>query len=106
MLVGATIFVQRIAHIITTEIVVTNIRLIMKPGWISRNSHEVSIANIEEAAFHHSLLGRLLGYGELIVRGTGIGEICLPPLGHPLEIQRHLDDARAALSKLVLVRAA
>lgn len=106
MLAGATILVQRIAHIATTEIVVTNVRLTMKTGWISRNSHEVSIANIEEVTFHQSLFGRLLGYGELIIRGTGIGEIRLPPLGHPLEIQRHIDDARAALRKPKLVRAA
>jgi len=41
MLVGATIFVQRITHIITTEIVVTNIRLIMKTGWIILLSEKV-----------------------------------------------------------------
>lgn len=96
---GAAIFLQRIAHIITTEIVVTNIRLIMKTGWISRNSHEISISNIEEVSFRQSLLGRVLGYGQITVRGTGVGEIKLPPLGHPLEIQHHLDDARAALRR-------
>jgi len=100
LVAGGIIFIQRITHIITTEIVFTNLRLIMKTGWLSRKSHEVSVANIEEVTFQQSLLGRLLGYGEIIVRGTGVGEIKLPPLGHPLEIQRHLDDARAALRAL------
>jgi hypothetical protein len=94
LLAGAIIFFKGWVHVWTTEIGITTIRLIMKTGLFRIDSHEVGIANIEEVWFYQSFWGHLFNYGRITVRGTGMGKIILPPLGEPLVIQQHLDDAR------------
>jgi len=50
---------------------ITNKRAIMKMGWISRNAYETFLERIEGTRVDQSVMGRILGYGTLIVIGTG-----------------------------------
>jgi uncharacterized membrane protein YdbT with pleckstrin-like domain len=55
----------------TTEMAVTNQRLIVKRGWISRRTVELQVAKIEHVEVEQGALGRMFGYGTITVRGTG-----------------------------------
>ena len=69
---GSILLLNHIIILTTTEIVVTTYRFVYKTGLISRNTQEVSLNKIEEITLHQSVWGRLLGYGQLILRGTGV----------------------------------
>jgi hypothetical protein len=78
----------------TTEIAITNSRLIYKRGLVSRYVGEMSIDRIEGVNVLQSILGRLLGYGRIMVRGMGVGEVILPPLANPVAFRKAIDKAR------------
>jgi uncharacterized membrane protein YdbT with pleckstrin-like domain len=54
-----------------TETAVTNKRVIVKMGFISRSTLELNLAKVETVQVHQSLGGRILGYGDIVVIGTG-----------------------------------
>jgi hypothetical protein len=55
----------------TLEIGVTNKRVILKKGFISRETIEMNMDKVETVLVEQSLLGRILGYGAITVKGTG-----------------------------------
>ncbi len=55
----------------TTELAVTDHRVIYKSGILSRHTIEINRAKVESVDVEQSLTGRIFGYGTLIVRGTG-----------------------------------
>ena len=77
---GLLSFAQMMVIKATTEIAITNNRLIYKRGLIARQVGEISIDRIEGVNVLQSILGRLLNYGRLAIRGMGIGEVVLPPI--------------------------
>ena len=62
-----------------TEFVVTDHRVIYKRGLISRHTVEMNISKVETVDVEQSVLGRMLNYGTVLVRGTGQS---LEPLRH------------------------
>jgi uncharacterized membrane protein YdbT with pleckstrin-like domain len=71
----------------TTEIAVTNKRVIHKRGFIRRDTAEMNMDKVESVTVGQSLLGRLLGYGTVTVRGTGAGLEGLPYIAEPLKLR-------------------
>lgn len=74
----------------TTELAITNRRLIYKRGVIWRVSREVNLAQIESVDVGQSILGRILGYGEVAVRGTGGSWDPIPTISRPLIFRSHI----------------
>lgn len=72
----------------TTEMAVTNLRLVFKRGLIARSISSVNADRVEGADVWQGVLGRLLGYGRIAIRGTGVGDIILPPIDNPLAFRR------------------
>ncbi len=62
-----------------TEIVVTDRRVIYKRGFIARHTVEMNIGKVETVDVAQGIAGRLLGYGTVLIRGTGES---LEPLRH------------------------
>src|SRR3979490_2865203 len=58
---------------VTTETDVTNLRVIHKTGFIKRRSFEMSLDKVESVDVNQSILGRILNYGDVTVRGVGEG---------------------------------
>jgi uncharacterized membrane protein YdbT with pleckstrin-like domain len=56
---------------VTTEIVVTDLRIIHKSGWIARRTEEMNISKVETVDVHQRIGGRIFGYGTVLVRGIG-----------------------------------
>ena len=55
----------------TSEYGVTNKRVIMKMGWIQRSSFETFLDKVEAINIDQSVTGRMLGFGTVIIIGTG-----------------------------------
>ena len=57
----------------TTELAVTDRRIIYKTGFIRRQMREMNMDKIESVIVNQSILGRLLDFGTIHVMGTGQG---------------------------------
>ena len=55
----------------TTEMVITNRRVVLKRGIISVHTSEIRNVKVETVRLHQGILGRVLGYGDLVFTGTG-----------------------------------
>ena len=91
--VGLVIFLGMLIPIWTTEIGVTNQRVILKRGFIQRETQELQLRAVEEVSLDQGILGRIFGYGKINVHGTGEEEILFPTIGDPLELRRALQEA-------------
>lgn len=74
----------------TTELAVTDRRVIYKTGIIQRHTLEMNRSKIETVGVDQSILGRMLGYGTVIVRGTGGSFEPIPFIGEPLAFRNHI----------------
>jgi hypothetical protein len=71
-------------------------RFILKRGWLRRATDELQLTSIEEVNLDQSVLGRLLGYGRLVLHGTGVNDIKLPSLADPVGLRRALQEGMGA----------
>jgi uncharacterized membrane protein YdbT with pleckstrin-like domain len=74
----------------TTEIAITDRRIIFKRGFIRRDTIEMSVEKVESVDVNQSLLGRLLDYGNITIRGTGTGFAPLRSIDSPLDFRSHV----------------
>lgn len=74
----------------TTEIAITDRRIIFKRGLIRRDTIEMSVEKVESVDVNQSLVGRLFNYGDIVVRGTGAGLAPLRKIAAPLEFRSHI----------------
>ena len=65
------LFIAPLIDYLTSEFAVTNKRIIIKTGFISRNTFEMNHSKIESINVIQSIPGRILGYGTIIIMGTG-----------------------------------
>lgn len=72
----------------TSEIGVTNMRVVVKTGWISRKTTEISLARVEGVEIIQSLSQRLLGYGNVLVSGVGSHKARVKDVVDPMEFRR------------------
>lgn len=94
-LLGLLSFAQMMVIKATTEIAITSNRLIYKRGLVARHVGEMSIDRIEGVNVLQSILGRILNYGRLAIRGMGIGEVILPPIEDPIAFRQAIEKARS-----------
>jgi len=76
----------------STEMAVTNKRVIMKTGFVSRRSVELVLSKIESVTVDQNLLGRIFGYGTITIRGTGGTPETFVKISHPLELRQHVQE--------------
>jgi uncharacterized membrane protein YdbT with pleckstrin-like domain len=71
----------------TTEIAVTNLRVIQKRGFIRRVTGEMNMDKVESVIVDQTLFGRVFDYGSIVVRGTGSGIEGLHFIAKPIELR-------------------
>jgi uncharacterized membrane protein YdbT with pleckstrin-like domain len=74
----------------TTEIAVTNRRVIYKRGFIRRHTIEMNMDKIESVDVDQSIMGRLFDYGTITVHGTGTGIEPLYKIDSPIEFRNNV----------------
>ena len=76
----------------STELAITNRRLIAKYGFISRATFEIMINRVTGANFDQTITGRILGYGTILVHGSGGDVSPFDLISDPQSFQRALMD--------------
>ena len=71
VVIGITIGAWVAVQVWTTEMAVTNKRIIHKTGLISRNTTELMIGKVESVKVNQGITGRIFGFGRVDVSGTG-----------------------------------
>jgi len=91
-LAGLGLLIGAIVRQSSTELAITNKRLIAKYGFISRSSFEILINRVTGVNFDQTVMGRILGYGTILVHGAG-GDISpFDVVTNPQLFQRALMD--------------
>jgi uncharacterized membrane protein YdbT with pleckstrin-like domain len=74
----------------TTEIAVTDRRIIYKRGFIRRRTIEMHLDKVESVDVNQSILGRIMNYGDILIRGVGEGIEPLKNIGSPIAFRNHV----------------
>jgi len=69
---------------------VTNMRGVHKAGSIKRRTFEMSLDKVESVDVNQSILGRILNYGSVTVRGVGEGAETIDTIASPLDFRNHI----------------
>jgi uncharacterized membrane protein YdbT with pleckstrin-like domain len=77
-------------HRWTTETDVTNLRVVHKTGFIKRRTFEMSLDKVESVDVNQTILGRILNYGNVTVRGVGEGSEEIKTIASPLDFRNHI----------------
>jgi uncharacterized membrane protein YdbT with pleckstrin-like domain len=73
-----------------TEMAVTDKRLVVKVGVASRRTLELLLSKVESIGVEESVTGRILGYGTVVVRGTGGTPEPFDRVAHPIEFRKQV----------------
>jgi PH (Pleckstrin Homology) domain-containing protein len=81
----------------STEMAVTTRRVIVKTGILSRHVLELMLSKVESVAVEQGVSGRMLGYGTIVLRGTGGTAERFARVADPLQfrarVQEQIDGA-------------
>ena len=90
-----TLFLAPLIAYLTDEFAVTNQRVIAKAGVISRRTIEMNLDKIESVNVKQTILGRILGYGNVTVIGTGGTSEPVTFISKPLDFRKAFQEARS-----------
>ncbi len=93
---GVILFLGIMVPIWAQQIAVTNQRLIHRRGLVSRSTEELQLRAVEEVRLEQGILGRIFGFGRVVISGTGIEDIRLPALAEPVKLRRMIQEAMSA----------
>lgn len=81
----------------STELAVTNRRIIAKYGVIRRHAYEMNLDKVESFQVEQGIAGRLLDFGTILVRGTGSSFEPIVGISQPLEFRKAVAMATDAM---------
>lgn len=71
-----------------SEFVITNRRLIIKTGFIARNTFEMNLSKIESVNVDQSVMGRILNYGSITIIGSGGSRETFHNISRPIAFRK------------------
>lgn len=77
----------------STELVITDKRVIVKLGLVSTHSIEIRFEKIETVRVTQGLIGRMLNFGDITITGTGSTFDPIPDITNPLAFRAALNQA-------------
>lgn len=85
---GFYYFIKAFVKFISTELVITSMRVIAKFGFISRTSIELAHNKVGSMLVEQSIMGRILNFGTVIVGGYGGATTPIPNIQDPLGFRK------------------
>ena len=77
-----------VINVMTTELAVTNKKVIGKTGFIQRVSIDLPLDKLESINIDQGVMGRILGFGRVSIRGVGGNNVSIPFIKNPLDFRR------------------
>jgi uncharacterized membrane protein YdbT with pleckstrin-like domain len=90
--IGAIPLIKTLVQRRAAEFAVTTKRVIFKTGVVQRRTAEMFLSKIESVGAEQTVLGRLLGYGSIVLRGTGGSTEPFENIDNPLEFRRQIQE--------------
>jgi uncharacterized membrane protein YdbT with pleckstrin-like domain len=87
-LIGAILLLRAFLYSVSTELAVTDKRVIAKFGLIRRQTIELLHSKVEGLTVDQGILGRILNFGTVVVNGTGSGRTPIRGISEPLEFRK------------------
>lgn len=82
------------------EFVITNKRVIAKVGILEKQTSEIFLNKIESVAVDQNLRGRMLGYGTVIIKGTGGTVESFQRISAPFEFRRQIQERIGQMNEM------
>jgi uncharacterized membrane protein YdbT with pleckstrin-like domain len=98
-LYGIYFFVKEALRLVSTEIAVTDRRVIRKTGFLERHVMDMQLVNVEAVNLDQDFWGRLFGYGRITLHGTGDDSLATPMIANPLAFQREIESAMSTFQR-------
>jgi len=89
---GLILVAIAVINVLTTELVITNKRVIAKFGLISRQTVELKNSKVESVQVNQSIMGRMLNFGSVVVSGAGGPQAPIPNISAPLVFRAKLNE--------------
>lgn len=86
--VSALLFIVVYINYHSIELAITNKRIIVKFGFIRRDTTEINLSKVESVQVEQPLIGRLLNFGTIIVSAGGGPMAPVPHIRAPLEFRK------------------
>ncbi|MFI8383872.1 PH domain-containing protein [Pseudomonas sp. NPDC079086] len=86
--IGLLFWIDAAIKYFTTELAITNKRVIAKFGLISRTTIEINLQKIESIQVNQGVLGRIFNFGSVVVSGAGNPQAPVPGISSPLNFRR------------------
>jgi hypothetical protein len=77
----------------STEIAITNKRVIAKFGFVARHTVEINLDKVESLRVEQGVRGRMLNYGTILISGSGTAVAPIPNIADPLVFRRKFMEA-------------
>jgi len=71
-----------------SEFVITNRRIIIKTGFIARNTFEMNLSKIESVNVDQSVMGRIFNFGSITIIGSGGTRETFHKISKPLKFRK------------------
>lgn len=95
LFVAALLAARAALAYVSTELAITNQRVIAKFGFIRRSTVELNHSKVESLNVNQGVVGRMLDFGTVIVRGSGSASTPIPKIKNPLAFRRAQNEAVA-----------
>lgn len=92
--IGLVVWLLAYLRYISTELAITNKRVIAKFGFISRRTVEINLNKVESLQVDQNVLGRLFNYGSLVISGAGTPQAPIPGIYDPLAFRKAFMEAQ------------
>ncbi len=94
---GLYLFAIYFIKVATTELALTNQRIIYKLGWIFVNVQEMNLDEIRGTHIDLGMLGRFLGYGSISFDARFVGDMVTGSINRPYRFLKAMNEAQAEI---------
>ena len=93
LVVGLAFLVAAWIRVRSTEIAITNRRVIAKFGFVKRDTVEINLEKVEALKVEQGFMGRMLNYGTVFISGAGTSVAPIKDIADPLVFRRKFMEA-------------
>ena len=94
---GLLVLLNVVIRYKSTELAVTNKRIVAKFGFIRRSTIEIGVRKIESIQVQQGLLGRIFNFGSIVMAGSGNPQAPIPGISQPMEFRKRFLEQQEAV---------
>ncbi len=92
VLIAVIVFAWGAAKRNATEMAVTNRRVLIKTGMASRRTLDLMLNKVESIGVTETFMGRIFGYGSVVIHGTGGTPESFVMIAHPQQFRQSVQE--------------